>query len=154
VRLLLLDASAAVSRLHSTTWLSSLAFCPAGFYLFVGGLHQIQFQIAQPLDIDQLISRRLHGPNQFVQLEVNRGFFAVFSNNREFSPAHPKIKQTVGTFSLRREDLFRLDANNCSSRARSREVCIRIEAVSRVFGHTQTLHRERRWSVLSSSVVT
>src|SRR5580658_6267879 len=65
----------------------------------------------------------------------NRGFLAVFGNNREFSPARLEIKQAVGTVSLRREDLIRLDANDCSSRARSREIHFRIKASRTSFGH-------------------
>src|ERR1700734_3223832 len=72
------------------------------------------------------------------------GFFAALGNSREFSPAHPKIKKAVGAVSLRREDLFRLDADDGSSRASSREVCIRIEGSRAFWRHNQSLQWERK----------
>jgi hypothetical protein len=69
----------------------------------------------------------------------NRGFFAVFGNNREFSPARPKIKQTVGAVSLRRKDLFSLERMIfLPGPAVARYVS--VLKISRVFGHTQELH--------------
>lgn len=72
-----------------------------------------------------------------------RGFFAAFGSNGKFGPAHPKIKETVGAVSLKRKDLLGLDANDCSSGSRIREVCIRIEGSCALWRHTQALHRER-----------
>lgn len=94
-----------------------------------------------------LLTEKVSGSEQ-----RNRGFFAAFGNNGEFSPAHPKIKETFGAVSLKRKDLLRLDANDCSSWARIREVCIRIEGSRALLRHTEALHRERRLSELSSSV--
>lgn len=81
------------------------------------------------------------------------GFLAVFGNDREFSPAHPKVKQAVCSVSLRREDLFRLGANDRSSPTRSREVGCRIEASRACSSHTQAWPPQRPGSVQSSSVV-
>jgi len=70
----------------------------------------------------------------------NRCFFPGVGNNGELGPAQPNIKQTVGTVSLRRKDLFRVDANDGSSGPRGREVCIRIEGPRAPFVHTQASH--------------
>jgi len=56
---------------------SRLAIGPTCFYLFVGSLHLIQFQVAQPLDIDHLIASLVHGTNQLIELQIDRSRVAI-----------------------------------------------------------------------------
>src|ERR1700685_1305650 len=65
----------------------------------------------------------------------NRSFFAAFRNNRQLGPAHLKIVQTVGRIPLNREDLFRVETNDCSSRPRSREVSVSTKRSLSLFRH-------------------
>ncbi len=58
---------------------SLLARGPACFYLFVCSLHFIQLQIAEPLNIYQLVSSCIHGPDQFIELQIDGAGIAILS---------------------------------------------------------------------------
>src|SRR5271157_1338969 len=61
------------------SWDSCLTVRRCRLYLFVGCLHRIQFEIGQSLDIDHLISSLVHGPDQLIQLQIDRAGIAVLS---------------------------------------------------------------------------